>query len=375
MLRRILAIAKKESLHIRRDFRTLYLALVMPVIMILLFGYAIDFDIDHIALGICDQDNTVASRELSSRITAGGWFEIKRFTHDQLELESDLDTGYIKVALYIPEGFERNILRGETGVVAPVLDGSDNNAAQVGYNYLELFFALYRRELLESALQRAGLSLPGHVEISPRIYFNPELKSRYYILPGIIALTMAMMLALLTSITVAREWERGSMEQLIATPVRPHEIVLGKILPYIGIGLLQVTLAASFAVFVFHIPFEGSLLSLYGTSLLFAVGALGLGLLISAIMKSQLPAMQAALVASMLPSVLLSNFVFPIDSMPSLVRLVTYIVPARYFLVMLRTIFLKGSGMFAYVPEILFLFAYSTLVLVVTTKRLRKKIA
>lgn len=375
MFVRLFAMALKETIHIRRDFRTLYLALIMPVVMILLFGFAINFDIDHIELGIVDHDGSPESRRLITSIEAGGWFTIRHFTSDEKELEEELQDGNIKIALYIPEHFGRTIRRGETAQLGAVLDGSDNNAATVGYNYLQLFVNTYRANLLDDYMKRVGLEAPGHVDMQPRIYFNEELKSRYFILPGIIVLTMAMLSALLTSLTIAREWERGSMEQLISTPVRSHEIVIGKLIPYLGISMIQVTLSAGFAVFVFRIPFVGNLLSLYAVSLLFAVGALGLGILISSVMKTQLPAMQAALIASFLPSVLLSNFVFPIDSMPAVVRLFTYIVPAKYYLVMLRTLFLKGSGVGAYMTEILLLTLYSVFVLTVATKRLVKRIA
>lgn len=375
MLRRIKAIARKEMIHILRDFRTLYLALILPLGMILLFGYAINMDIDQVRMGMVDQDNSPESRELLTRIQAGGWFRIMDFGHDQNLLAHSLDQGRIKLGLLIPPGFGLSLRRGEVAQVQGLVDGSDNNAATVGVNYLEIFFSTYRQSILEDYLNRTGTTLPGFPTPMPRILFNPELKSRYYILPGIIVLIIAIISALLTSIVIAREWERGTMEQLISTPVRSHEIIIGKLLPYIGISLFQVALSVTISVTVFEIPFKGSLFSLFFTSTLFSIGALGLGILLSTVLKSQLPAMQVAIIASMLPSLFLSNFFFPVDSMPPVVRLFSYIIPAKYYLVMLRTIFLKGSGMGAYITEILFLIGFSLLILTVASKKLVKKVA
>lgn len=377
-LRRLMAIAWKEVIHIRRDFRTLYLAFGLPVMMILLFGYAVDFDIDRIRTGVIDRDQSSMSRRFVQRLTAGGWFRVVLYEHSDRVLMEAMDEGRIKVAIIIPAGFERSIKRGEQATLQTLLDGSDNNAASVGQNYLLLFTGQFNASLFESYLARTGLNARGHphrgLDVSPFIYFNPELKSRFYVLPGIIALTTAILAALLTSLVIAREWERGTMEQLIATPVRSYEIVLGKILPFVGIGIVQTLMTAAFAVYVFGIPFRGNLFWLLTAAFLFSVGTLGLGLMLSSVLKSQLPAMQAAFVATMLPGIILSNFVFPIEAMPPVVRLITYIVPARYFLVVLRTIFLKGSGASAFALELVFLAMYAGLVLTVATRRLRKKV-
>ncbi len=375
MMRRIAAMAWKESIHIRRDMRTLYIAILMPVIMILLFGYAVDFDVDKIQVAIHDMSHTAASRDFESRLTAAGWFRVVRYVQDQRELEELLDHGEVKVGITIPADYSLSLHRGEEATLGAILDGSNNNTATVVSNYLQLFIADYNERRLHDYSARTGIVLTPTVTPSVRILFNPGLKSRFFILPGIIALIMAILSALLTSLTVAREWERGSMEQLISTPVRPVEIIVGKMIPYIGVSFLQVNLAAGLAVFLFGIPFRGGLIPLYLSSLLFSVGALGLGVMLSSVLKSQLPAMQLSILTSMLPGVFLSNFVFPIDSMPVVVRMITYIVPAKYYLVMLRTIFLKGSGFEAYAYETLFLVIYSLIVVAAATKRMVKRIA
>jgi ABC-2 type transport system permease protein len=374
MFRRIYAMAWKESLHIIRDFRTLYIAFVIPIFLILLFGYAVNFDIDHIPIGICDQDRSMQSREFISKIQAGGWFEAKTVTSEPDEIQDAVQKGRIRIGLFIPSEFHKNISRGETAQIGAVLDGSDNGSANAGYNYLQLFFNEYKFSILRKSFLQYGIHPPAVPEIKPRILFNPELKSRYYMLPGIIVLITAIMSAMLTSITAAKEWERGTMEQLISTPVRPHEIILGKIIPYTAISMIQSLISASVAVWVFELPFEGRIADLLITNLFFSIGALGIGITISSVLKSQLPAIQVSLIASMLPSLFFSNFVFPIDSMPLPLRILSGIVPAKYFLLMLRTIFLKGTGFSAYYIEFIFLTVFCFLVLAAASRNTPKRI-
>jgi len=376
MIHRILAIAWKETIHIRRDFRTLYLAFALPLMMLFLFGYAIEFDIDRISTGICDQDRTPESRNFTAKLSAGDWFRIQGYYENPELLADAMDHGKIKIAIVIPAGFSKSLKRGETTSLQAVIDGSDNNGAAVGQNYLALFEASYGADLFNNYLKRSGLiarnPTPPGILPSPYVLFNPELKSRFYILPGIIALTTAILAALLTSLVIAREWERGTMEQLIATPVRPAEIILGKILPYTGISIFQTLVTALVAIIVFQIPYRGNVFMLFLGSLLFAIGTLGLGMMLSSALKSQLPAMQAAFVATMLPGIILSNFVFPIESMPPIIRFITYVIPAKYFLVILRTNFLKGTN--AYLLEMGFLALYAFLVLNVAIRKLKKKV-
>lgn len=377
-LRRIGAMAWKEMIHIKRDFRTLYLSFALPVLMILIFGYAVEFDVDKIRVGINDRDRTEESRQFISKLISADWFRLESYEETDQALMQALDQGKIKVAIFIPEGFSKSIKREEQPVIQAILDGSDNNAASVSQNYLLLFGSQYSATLQRNQLNRAGVFSAkrefARLSGLPFIYYNPELKSRFYVLPGIIALTTAILAALLTSLVIAREWERGTMEQLIATPVRPFEIVIGKLVPYTAISLLQTGLTTLLAVIVFKVPFEGNFLWLIPSGFLFAVGTLGLGVMLSSILKSQLPAMQAAFVATMLPGIILSNFVFPIESMPALIQLLTYTVSSKYFLVILRTLFLKGSGLEAFAVEMLWLLAFAALMLFVAILKLVKKV-
>lgn len=375
MLRRIKAMAWKESLHIFRDFRTLYLAFILPILMMILFGYAINFDIDNIPIGVCDQDNTKQTREFVRKLTAADWFHLKFTTTDVKQVEKALDQGEIKIALIIPPGFTKRIKRNELSSLDALIDGSNNSSALTGFQYLQAFIGMYQGDLLESHLQKYGISNLARTEILPHILFNPELKSRFYTLPGLIVIIIAIMSALLTSLTLAKEWERGTMEQLISTPVRPFEIVIGKLIPYISISLLQTLMSVAMAVYIFKVPFVGNLFALLFTSLLFSIGVLGLGMAISGALKTQLTAMQAALLATMLPSLFLSNFMFPIESMPPLIRLVTNIIPAKYFLVMIRTIFLKGTGFESYFMDALFLALFCVIIIAIAVKKTGKRIA
>ncbi len=373
-MRRMLAIAWKESIEIMRDSRTLTLAIILPVIMILLFGYAINMDVDHIPVGIADLDHSRESREFQQKLFSPGWLQ-KKTEHTNLEfLEKEMQRGNIKMIIVLPPGFAVSLKRADTAQVFAGIDGSDNMSGSMSMAYFQTFLALYEMRRMELLYGIDRDRAPGF-ESLPRIFFNPELESRYFVLPGIIVLTLAVLSALLTSISIAREWERGSMEQLIATPVRPWEILYGKLLPYIGISMIQLTLTIILGVFLFGVPLRGSLLNLFLVSLLFSVGALGLGLLFSSVIKVQIIAMQVSMIATLLPSVFLSGFIFPIESMTPIIQAFTYIVPAKYYLVMVRTIFLKGSGFAAFWAEAVFLFVFSMIVLNAATHKIVKRVA
>ncbi|MBX7059574.1 MAG: ABC transporter permease [Leptospirales bacterium] len=373
-LLRLLAMAWKEWLHIRRDARTLYIALIMPSVLVLLFGYAVNFDVDRIALGVLDLDGTQASRALTMRLGAGDWFLPHNYL-SQAELSDAIEHGQIKIALLIPAGFARRLERGEDQAIGAFVDGSDNNAAAIGVNYLQLFVLDYSRRVTLQRLDRFGVRLQGGIQLTPRILYNPDLRSRHFALPGLIVIALAVIAALLSSLTIAREWERGSMEQLIATPVRPHEIVLGKIVPYAVIAVVQTLAATALATWLFDVPFRGSLLSLLVAATAFAIVTLGIGVMLSAALRAQLPAMQAALMSSLLPALFLSGFVFPIESMPAPPRALSYIVPARHLILVFRTIFLKGEGIDTIWAELLMLALLACAVLLMASRRLKKRVA
>jgi ABC-2 type transport system permease protein len=375
MRRRLAALMRKEWLHIRRDPRSLYLAVGLPVIMLLLFGYAITLEVRHMPVGVIDQDGSAAGRELVARVTSTGYFELKMLSADLGGAVRALDDGTVRIFLVLPQGFAKALARGENAAVQLLVDGSDSNSALIAMGYLSQIIQAYSRSILLQRLQAQGgvlTELPG-VDLRTRIWYNPDLKNSYFVVPGVIAVVMMIIAVMLTSLTVAREWETGTMEQLIATPARPFEIILGKLLPYFFLGLFQMTLVVVFGLLLFHVPLQGNLLFLLGVSSLFLICGLGQGLLVSVAAKSQQLSFTLSILTTMLPTYLLSGFAFPIASMPPVVRAVTYLVPARYYLAIIRALFLKGTGPAALWGEIgpLALFALVIVLLCARKMKLR----
>jgi len=366
---RLLAMARKEWIQLRRDPRSLILAFLFPVLLLVFFGYAIVWDVDNLSLAVLDQDRTRSSRELTAAMEAGGYFTVRRWLESAGEVEALLTEGRVRGVLVIPPGTGARLLAGEAAPVQLLLDGSDANTATITQGYADAIVAGYSRRLRGDG---AGPALP--LELEPRVWYNPELRSRAMIVPGLIAVIMSIIAAMLTSLTIAREWERGTMEQLASTPVHPLEVVLGKLLPYLGIGALGVALTAGVGVPLFQVPFRGSVLLLAVLSLLFLVGALGLGIFISAAVKSQVLAMQVALVVTYLPALLLSGFLYEVAAMPPLLQGVTYLVPARYFIEVTRGIFLKGVGLEALWSQALLMCLFAAVGLGLATRSFRKEI-
>ncbi len=369
---RLLAVAKKELIQIRRDPRSLGMAFVIPMLLLFLFGYALTMDVDNLRTIVFDQDQTPVSREFLSQFTDSGYFTVVATAANYQDVEQALDSGRAQVGLVLPRNFARDLERGRLVPVQALLDGSDSNTATIGMSYLEAISSRYSNQLV---MERAGLARPtAAVEGRLRIWYNPELLSKNYIVPGLIAVIMMVIAALLTSLTVAREWERGSMEQLIATPIRVPELVLGKLLPYFGIGLIDVVLSVLAGTLVFHVPLRGSVTLLLGLSLIFLLGALSLGMLISIKTKSQLVASQVAMVVTFLPSFLLSGFMYDIGNMPGWLQTITTVFPARYFVTILKGIFLKGIGLRMLAMQALTLAIFALVVTVAANRKLRKNL-
>jgi len=378
VIRRIAHLAAKETRHILRDFRTVYLALGIPLVLLLLFGYALTMDVVDIPAVVVDADKTAASRDLAAAFERTGFFSILARIDDEAYVEGVFVRGVAKVAIVIPRGLARSIARGEKARVQILADGTDANTAAIAVGYSAALAQSRTLELASRALSMLGASGARSpriaIDVRSRNRFNPTLKSQWFMVPGLIAIIMAMMSAMLMSLTVAREWERGTMEQLLATPVRPIEIVVGKLLPYFATGLLQLALITATGVALFDVPLRGGLLPLFGVSSLFLVGSLGQGLLVSIVMRRQQLAMQISLLSSMLPSMLLSGFMSPIASMPDIVQYISRIVPARYFLVVLRDLFLKGSPLAALWPELAALAVFAVVMLAACAARFKSRI-
>ena len=366
--RRAWAIARKEFLHVLRDPRSLAMAIAMPMLLLMLYGYALTLDVDDVPTIVWDQSETPASRDFISRFGGSRYFSIVGYSGDYAGLDRGIDSGRALVALIVPRDFSGDIRSGRPASVQMIVDGSDSNTATLAVAYADAVTRAYSQNLsLEESQLRGGPVARAPVDFRPRVWFNPELESRNYIIPGLIAVIMMVIAALLTSLTVAREWERGTMEQLISTPVTGRELILGKLLPYLAIGLLDVLIAMLLGEFLFRVPLRGSALLVLMSAGIFLVGTMALGILISVVAKNQLMANQMAMVLTFVPSFLLSGFVFPIANMPAVIQAITYLVPARYFIALLKAIYLKGVGIRVLAGEgfLLVVFAASMLVLAV----------
>ena len=340
-LTRLLAISRKEVIQLRRDVRSLVLAFLLPVLLLVLFGYAISWDVRNIQTAVLDGDRTARSRELIDAFRASGYFTIVESLERPQEIGALLDRRAVQVALVIPPGFASDLNAGRPAAVQAVVDGSDANTATIVLAYSEAITRTW-----SSRVQLQGVSsLGAPVTAESRVWYNEELASRNMIVPGLVAVIMMIIAAMLTSLTLAREWERGTMEQLAATPVSRTEVVLGKLLPYLVIGMTDVVVCSLLGVMLFDVPFRGSAALLMVLSFFFLAGALGLGIFVSAVAKSQVLATQLAMILTFLPAFLLSGFMFATEVMPPVLRAITYLIPAKYFLVVTRGIFLKGVGL------------------------------
>ncbi len=364
---RIMAVAKKELLQIRRDPLSLALAFVLPIVLLVIFGYAITFDVRSITTVLCDQDRTLQSRQYVAALAQSGYFTVVASVDAEQEINSWLDAGKAEVALVIPAGFSRDLADRRGAAIAAIVDGSDSNTATIALGYLDAVNAQYNR-----ALTRAG---PPAVDVRSRVWYNPELKSRNFIIPGLIVMIMAIIVSLLTSLTISREWERGTMEQLIATPVRPAEVIVGKLLPYFAIGFGDTALAVAMGSLLFSVPIRGSLVLLFALAALFIAGGLSFGILLSIVGRTQLVSSQMAMLSTFLPVFLLSGFVFAIANMPRPLQLLTYLVQARYFVTIAKGIFLKGSGFRLLAGDAALLAVYAVVVFAVAVRKFRKKVA
>jgi ABC-2 type transport system permease protein len=375
-LHRIRAIARKEFLHVFRDPRSLGMGIAIPMLLLFLFGYALTLDVDRVPLVVWDQSQTQASRDLVSRFTGSRYFSLRGYMDNYRDIERAIDTRKALIAVIIPVNFARLVESGSKAQVQVLLDGSDPNTATFALGYADSVVRGYSRDISIRHLRRIAGTEPrvGQLDVRPRVWFNADMVSKNYIFPGLIAVIMMIIAALLTSLTVAREWETGTMEQLISTPLTGPELIAGKLVPYFTIGILDLVLSVLAGVFIFDIPLRGSLTLLFAMSVIFLIGALSLGILISIIAKSQLLASQLALIATMLPAFLLSGFIFPIDNMPAVIQGITHIITARYFVTILRDIYLKGVGLGVMAEEAGLLVVFGIVVIALSIKKFRKRI-
>jgi len=376
ILKRIRAIAWKEFVQIRRDPRSLGLALGIPIFLLLIFGYGLSLDIDHVRTLVWNQDaSSQLSRNFLLNFSNSKYFKIVGYTDNYREITHAIDSGDVMLALIIPKDFSHFLESGKQAPLQLIVDGSDANTALIAMGYVRSVVGAYNINLVASALEQAGKAPAPSFDARPRVWFNMGLTSTWFIVPGVMAMILMIIAALLTSICVAREWERGTMEQLISTPVKGPELIIGKFIPYFAIGFFDLIIGLLMARFLFHVPFRGSYLLLLILSAFFLTGALSQGIYISVVARTQLMASQMATLTTMLPTILLSGFIYPIFNMPKFVQAVTYFIPARYYIVVLRELFLKGGGVSVLWDEAMFLSIFAFLMLGLAMKRFHKRVA
>src|ERR1022692_1486208 len=373
--RRLRAIFIKELHHITRDARSLGMALAVPVMFLLLFGFALSLDVDRIPTLVYDQDGTVESRELIRQFQGSRFFDIRGLVNDYSEIERAIDRSRILMAVVIPRDYSRNVTAGREASVQIVLDGSDSNTASIALGYAESVVRNHSLVLRSTTMnRRGGEQVRPPVDARLRVLYNSSLESKNYVVPGLIAVILQIIAALLTSLTIAREWEMGTMEQILSTPLRPAEMVLGKMFAYFAVGLADAAIAVLVGVFVFEVPFRGSLPLLVLSTCVFLFGALFWGIFVSAAAKTQLMAYQLGILSSFLPAFLLSGFVYSIETMPWVIQAITHIVPARYVVTILKGIFLKGVGLSVLWGELGFLTLFALIVFLLATRKLNQKL-
>ena len=373
---RIAAIADKEWLQIRRDLRSLILSLGAPAFLIILFGYALTVDVKHVKITIYDQDRSTVSRRLVQEFSHTEYIDVESYAENYRSIDREINAGRSTLALVIPRNFENDIKTGKKTGIQLITDGSDSTSATVAIGYVKAIISNYNLEAKIMELKRAGLSsfnLP--LDIRTRIWYNPELQSKNFIIPGLIVLILAIISALIASLTISREWERGTMETLMTTPLRSWELIAGKIIPYLFIGLFDVVMTAAMGYFIFNVPVKGSFIEFYLLALLFLIGTTALGILISTATKIQVLSVQIAMVLTYLPSFILSGFIFPIQNMPLVIQGITYLIPAKYLIVIVKGIALKGIGATMLWTQIVFLFIFASIILVICTKKLKLQLA
>jgi ABC-2 type transport system permease protein len=366
---RILTLVKKEFIQIRRDRRLLPILLILPVLQLIILGYAVSSDIKRLRTAVCDLDRTPESRALVDRFTTSGYFTIEAAPTDERRIRGLMDAGTVRVGIVIPPRFAARLARGETARVQLLLDGTDSNTANVAQGYVtQIVNAESSRILLDRLGPKA--TAPLAVETSVRIWFNPELKSANFMVPGVVALIVTMTM---TATAIVKEKERGTIEQLVVSPLRPLELIVGKALPFVLIGYLDILIVVLAGVLWFRVPIAGSFPLLLLLSGLYIMTTLGLGLLMSTVSQTQQQAMMLGFFANP-PFMLLSGFIFPIASMPEPMQLLTYVIPLRYFLIIIRGIFLKGVGLDVLWPQALALLLFGIAVLTLSTLRFHKRL-
>lgn len=377
MVRRINALLYKEFVQMLRDPLALILLIILPVFLLFIFGYAINLDVRNIPLAVYNLDRTEFSRNLIDRFATSGYFVLTRHLTDQQQATRVLDTGEVKVVLCIPRNFQKDILNGKCTPVQVLLDGTDSNTANIAMSYVKSILQTESLRVVFNLLNDNGKFRGSEIaalDLRPNIWYNPELSSINFLVPGIIGIIIMVIGAIRMSVSLVKEREKGTIESLMVSPLRPIELMIGKITPYICVVFVDLILIVVAGTFIFNVPFQGSVVLFLALSFLFLGSALGSGLYISSIAKTSQVAWLIGFLATILPSIILSGFVFPIPSMPRLIQYIAYLVPVRYYLEILRGIILKGVGISVLYPQALILLGFAVVTILFSSMRFKKRL-
>jgi len=375
-MKTIIHFIKKEFLQFKRDPKMFGIILIAPVIQLVFLGYAANLDVDNVKTVVYDMNRTSTSRQLVERFTSSGYFKIVDYAGSYNQLEDDLNKGKAILAIVISQDFEENIMRREPAPLQAIFEGSDGNQASIAAGYVQSIIRGYSKSILTDYMNISGrkISPIGNLSAEVRIWYNPTMKTRNFMVPAIVGLLVSLVTLVLTSLAIVKEKEIGTMEQLIVTPIRSYQMIIGKLVPFTILGFVAVTIVLVAMRIIFEIEIKGSIIFLLCSSFLYILSTLGLGLLISTISKTQQQAMMIAIFAVMLPMVFLSGFAFPIENMPKIIQVVSYAIPLRYFITIIRGVILKGLGFADLWIEASVLFGMGISILLLSSLRFRKKL-
>ncbi len=363
MLNRIKAIAKKEVRQLKRDKRMLYVLFVFPVLLLVIFGYAINFDVHHIKMVIYDRDKSIDSRDFVNSLTSSDYFDLVGYIHNEDQIKEVLDRKEAQCVIVFPEDMSKKIYSKQTAQVQILIDGVDANTASIITGYMSIATASYSQKIQSKVMAALGKKAYMPIDLRPTFWFNPDLNSTFFLIPGLIAMILIITAVVSISLSIVREKERGTIEQINVSPLTSIELLIGKTIPYIIISLMIAAFILIAGYILFGITIKGNIILLFFSTLLFLSAALNLGIVVSSIADTQQVAFQMATLISMLPSMLLSGYIFPIESMPPVVQVLSNVTPAKFFLVILRGILLKGAGIEAFWPQLVYLLIFSLVLL------------
>ncbi len=376
-MKTIFTFIQKEFQQLRRDPKMIGINFFAPIFQLIILGYAASLDVRDIPTIVYDMDNSRTSREFATKFTESGYFSLTRYADSYADVDRAIDTRDASIAVIIPYNFSDRLLSGDPVQVQVIADGSETNSATIGLNYASMIVEQYSQNIIIKKFEAAKgeWAKPATVDPEVRVWYNPELKSRNFMVPGVLALLLMVLTMILTSLAIVKEVEGGTMEQLIVTPIKPYQLVVGKLAPFFMIGIVDIVLVLLVATLWFGVPLKGSVLVIFTLCMVFQMTTLGAGLFVSTVSRTQQQAMLTAVFFVILPMMFLSGFVFPIENMPALIQFFTYFIPLRYFFVIIRGVFLKGVGLRELWVESSALLGFGILILTMSILRFQKRIA